>query len=149
MNGPSLSSETVRGTCVAIGERAVLLSGRSGSGKSDLALRLIDRGATLISDDYTLLRRSGGKLLASAPSTIGGRLEVRGIGIVELPVRTDMPVALIVSLDETVPRLPEEPLPTRLIAGLALPVLALAAPEPSAPLKVERALARFGVPVAS
>lgn len=141
---PPLSSETVRATCVAVRGRAVLLAGRSGAGKSDLALRLIDRGATLVSDDYTLLRRSKEGLLAGAPATIQGRLEVRGLGIVELPAVADVPVALIVALDEPVARMPDEPLPTRLVAGVALPVLALAGLEPSAPIKVEMALARFG-----
>ena len=68
-----LSSETLHATCVAIDGRALLIEGRSGAGKSDLALRLIDRGATLVSDDYTRLTRSGDALIASAPETIRGR----------------------------------------------------------------------------
>ncbi|WP_294263553.1 HPr kinase/phosphorylase [uncultured Sphingomonas sp.] len=137
----ALSSETLHASCVAIGGRAVLIEGRSGTGKSDLALRLIDRGAALVSDDYTLLRRSGTALIASPPATIAGRIEVRGIGIVEMPHVTDMPVALIVGIEDSPERLPLEP-HTRRIAGVAIPSAAVAALEPSAPIKVELALAR-------
>ncbi|WP_447412354.1 HPr kinase/phosphorylase, partial [Clostridium perfringens] len=90
---------------IAIDGQAVLLEGASGVGKSDLALRLIDRGATLISDDYTLLVRSAGSLVARAPDTIRGRIEVRGLGILTLPVVQDVPVHLIVRLGEAPVRL--------------------------------------------
>ena len=70
MSKPSLSSETVHASTVAIGGKAVLIGGPSGSGKSDLALRLIDRGAVLISDDYTIVRRTDAGLVANAPATI-------------------------------------------------------------------------------
>ena len=66
-----LSGESVHGTSVAIGGRAALITGPSGSGKSDLALRLIDRGFTLVSDDQTVVRRDGERLLASGPERIG------------------------------------------------------------------------------
>ena len=62
----------------------MLITGPSGSGKSDLALRLLDRGFTLVSDDQTIVRRDGDRLIASAPPTIAGKLEIRGIGIVEM-----------------------------------------------------------------
>lgn len=133
----ALSSETVHASAVSIGGHAVLISGRPGSGKSDLALRLIDRGAVLVSDDYTIVTRSGKKLLASPPETIRGRIEVRGIGLVELPHETAVPVALVIDIDEPVPRMPE-PDRTRLIADIAVPLFALAAYEASAPIKVEQ-----------
>ena len=66
MSAPSLSSETIHVSSVAIDGRAVLIGGRSGAGKSDLALRLIDRGATLVSDDYTFVRRLKDRAFASA-----------------------------------------------------------------------------------
>ena len=69
---------------MAIDGRAVLIAGPSGAGKSDLALRLIDRGFTLVSDDQTIVKRDGDRLLASAPPTIAGKLEIRGIGIVDM-----------------------------------------------------------------
>jgi serine kinase of HPr protein (carbohydrate metabolism regulator) len=141
----SLSSETVHATAVAIGGRAVLLGGRPGRGKSDLALRLIDRGATLISDDYTHVRRVDGRGIAAAPPAILGKIEVRAVGIVELETAQDVPVALFVDLDAEPPRLPE-PGESRMVAGVAIPVAHLAGLEPSAPLKVEAALRLFGLP---
>jgi serine kinase of HPr protein (carbohydrate metabolism regulator) len=144
MTVPSLSSETIHASSVAIGGRAVLISGRSGSGKSDLALRLIDRGGTLVSDDYTLVRRVSGRLLASAPPTIAGKIEVRGIGIVELPAAADVPVCLFVDLDRPVQRLPELD-EKRVIAGVQVPTIGLAALEASAPIKLEQALKLYGL----
>ena len=137
------SSETLHASCVAIGGRAVLIEGPSGAGKSDLALRLIDRGALLVSDDYTLVRRKGAGLVASAPATIAGKIEVRGIGIVDMPQRDGLPVALLVGLGGPVDRLPADGM-TRTIAGIALPCVALAGLEASAPIKVELALAGAG-----
>jgi serine kinase of HPr protein (carbohydrate metabolism regulator) len=132
----ALSSETVHASAVSIGGRAVLIAGHPGSGKSDLALRLIDRGAVLVSDDYTIVTRTGDGLVASPPETIRGRIEVRGIGLVDMPVETAVPVAMMIAVDETVPRLPE-PGETRIVAGIALPLIALSALEASAPIKVE------------
>ncbi len=133
-----LSSETIHASCIAIGGRAVLLAGRSGAGKSDLALRLIDRGATLVSDDYTRLIRRDGRLHASPPAQ-AGRIEVLGIGIVDMPHLADVPVALLVDLAALVPRMPEPA--TRRLAGVDLPTAALAPLEASAPIKVELLLA--------
>ena len=76
-----------RATAIAINEKAVLLEGQSGVGKSDLALRLIGRGATLISDDYVTLEPKSGKLVASPPTGIAGKLEVRGIFIPKVSSR--------------------------------------------------------------
>jgi len=133
------SSEMLHASSVAIGGRGVLIEGKSGEGKSDLALRLIDRGATLISDDQTICRSESGILLACAPSTIAGKIEVRGIGIVTMPYQDCVPVALLIVILDHPPRLPEEHR-TRSIAGVDVPVLGLAALEPSAPIKVELAL---------
>jgi serine kinase of HPr protein (carbohydrate metabolism regulator) len=141
----SLSSETVHATAVAIDGRAVLLGGRPGRGKSDLALRLIDRGASLISDDYTHVRRVDGRAIAAAPANILGKIEVRGVGVVELDAAQDVPVALFVDLDAEPARLPE-PDESRMVAGVSIPVAHLAGLEPSAPLKVEAALRLFGLP---
>ena len=138
----AVSSETIHATCVAIDGRAVLIEGRSGAGKSDLALRLIDRGAVLVSDDRTLVLRegSGGVLLASPPATIAGKIEVRGVGIVAMPHRERVPVALIVTLAEEIERLPDDPPPTRHVAGVAVPVRMLEGMTASAPIKLELAL---------
>jgi serine kinase of HPr protein (carbohydrate metabolism regulator) len=144
MSPRSLSSETVHASSVAIDGRGVLIGGRPGMGKSDLAFRLVDRGALLISDDYTIVRRVAGVATASAPATIIGKIELRGVGIVELETAQEVPVALLVDLDERPERQPE-PGETRLVAGVAIPVLRLAGLEASAPLKVEAALKLFGL----
>jgi len=141
MSKSSISSETVHVSTVAIAGKAVLIGGLSGSGKSDLALRLIDRGAVLVSDDYTMVRRTADGLIACAPPNISGKMEVRGLGIVDMPCATDVPVALFVDLDATPLRLPE-PGETRSLAGVAVPVVVLNAHEDSAPIKVELALKR-------
>jgi serine kinase of HPr protein (carbohydrate metabolism regulator) len=145
MSPPSVSSETLHVSAVAIGGRAVLIGGRSGTGKSDLALRLIDRGADLISDDYTFIHRVQGQALASAPATIKGKIEVRGVGIVERESVADVPVGLFVDLDGQPERLPggEERIS---IAGVAIPTVSLEGHQASAPLKVEAALLLFGLP---
>jgi serine kinase of HPr protein (carbohydrate metabolism regulator) len=138
-------STTIHATCVAIDGRAVLLTGKSGSGKSDLALRLIDRGATLVSDDGTLLEARNGRAYAGAPESIAGRMEVRGLGIIPLPALADVPVALCIVLDAAMERMPEEILPVRPIEGIDIPVLALDPFENSAPVKVEKALMIYGL----
>ena len=94
MNDSRLSSENLHASCVASDGHAVLISGPSGSGKSDLALRLLDRGFTLVSDDRTIVRKDGSRLIASAPDTIKGKLEIRGVGIVDMEVVPDAPIAL-------------------------------------------------------
>ena len=138
------SSERLHASCVAIAGGAVLIEGPSGSGKSDLSLRLIDRGARLVSDDYTLLVRQGGALLASPPENIAGKIEVRGLGIVEMPNDADIPVKLLISLNEAVVRMPEDP-PVRSIAGVDVPVVTLNAFDPAAPIKAELALKLYGL----
>lgn len=144
MRNPILSSETIHVSSVAIDGRAVLIGGFSGKGKSDLALRLIDRGARLVSDDYTIVRRISGRLVATAPATIAGKIEVRGVGLLDLPHDEDVPVGLLVDLDLDTERLPEVG-ETRMLAGTEVPVIGLAALEASAPIKVEAALKQFGL----
>ena len=136
-------SAPIHGTCVAIGRCGVLIRGRSGAGKSDLALRLIGDGARLVADDQVLLRRAAGKLTASAPKILRGLIEVRGVGIVPVPTQSSAELCLIVDLvaPRAVPRLPEPAFAT--LAGLAVAVVRLTPFEASAPLKVRLAL-RFG-----
>jgi serine kinase of HPr protein (carbohydrate metabolism regulator) len=138
----TVSSETLHASCVAIGGRAVLIEGPSGSGKSDLALRLIDRGARLVSDDYTILVREGGGLKACAPANIAGQIEVRAIGIVEMEHLDTAPVTLLVRLVDHPDRLPLDP-GERRVAGVLVPEIALNGHEVSAPIKVELALKRI------
>ena len=133
-------------TCVAIDGRGVLLLGASGSGKSDLALRLMDRGATLIGDDGVAVEARDDRLYARAGPNIEGQIEVRGLGILNVPFDREAPLTLAIMLDQPVPRMPDETLPVRVIEGLTLPLLALNAFEPSAPVKVEKALFLYGLP---
>lgn len=132
----------VHGSAVAIDGRGVLILGASGRGKSDLALRLIDRGAVLIADDQVELAAQAGRLQACALATIHGKLEVRGIGIVDCDAAA-APIALVVDLDGAPERMPEPGSST--LEGIAIPTVALAPFDASAPIKVELALKRFGL----
>lgn len=131
----------VHATSVEIGGSAVLLRGPSGCGKSDLALRLMDGGARLVADDQTAIAAEDGQLFASVPGSIAGLIEVRGLGILRVPYRGRVPLALVVDLVPAaqVERLPEPS--SAAFLGLALPRLALAAFEASAPAKVRLAVA--------
>ena len=144
MNEARLSAETLHASTVAIEGRAVLITGPSGSGKSDLALRLLDRGFTLVSDDQTLVRRDGDRLVASAPPSIAGKLEVRGIGIVDIDNAGDVPVALLVELTSDIQRLPDDSR-ERPVLGIALPIVSIDAMTASAASKVALALDRLGL----
>ena len=144
MNEARLSAETLHASTVAKGSRAVLITGPSGSGKSDLALRLLDRGFTLVSDDQTLVRRDGARLLASAPPSIAGKLEVRGIGIVEMDHADGVPIALLVELTSDIQRLPDDSR-ERPVLGVSLPIVSIDAMTASAASKVELALSRLGL----
>lgn len=144
--------ELVHGTCVALGRSAALLRGPSGSGKSDLALRflfLARRGPAaleapiLVADDQVCLTRKGARLLASAPPTIRGRIEVRGVGIVDVKSLEEAELALVVDLVPAgeVERLPEADATARLM-GLEVPLIRLSPWQASAPIKLAVALAR-------
>lgn len=138
-----MSGETilVHATAVAVGEHAVLLRGPPGSGKSDLALRLIDAGARLVADDQSRLWRDGDALLVRAPETIAGLIEVRGVGIVRMAPLSTARLRLIADLvaPQHVERLPEPGSET--IFGISIPLVAVAPFEASAPAKLRLALA--------
>src|SRR5437588_6947724 len=106
MSGTGMDDRVLmHGTAVAIDGRAVLLRGASGSGKSDLALRLIDAGARLIADDQSELRRQGEAIIVRAPAAIAGLIEVRGVGILRVDTIAEAPLALVAYL--TAPKLIE------------------------------------------
>jgi serine kinase of HPr protein (carbohydrate metabolism regulator) len=146
--------EVVHGTCVALGQRGALLRGPSGCGKSDLALRFLflaprgpaalDRPA-LVADDQVELARDGSRVLATCPEAIRGKLEVRGLGILDLPALPACEMVLAVDLvgPEEVERLPEPGASVRLV-GIDVPLIRLAPFEESAAIKLALALAQAG-----
>jgi HPr kinase/phosphorylase len=138
----SKSEETnIHASCVAIGARGVLLLGPSGSAKSDVALRLIDGGAKLVADDRTILFAARGALHARGPASIAGLLEIRGVGIVQLPVRARVKIALVVRLGREGARLPE---PTFYeFLKTQTPQITLDAHFASTPARIRAALAAF------
>jgi len=127
-------------TAVARDGAAVLLTGRPGAGKSDMALRLIDRGWGLIADDQVRLEALDGALIASSPERIRGLIEVRGVGIEIAEAAAPAPVVLAVALGPETERLPEVAFATWL--GVQVPVLTLDPHPASAPIKLEHAFAR-------
>lgn len=136
----------VQATAVAIDGRAVLLIGPPGCGKSDLALRSIERGAALIVDDGVMLRVVDHRLVAEAPSDAVPRLHVAGVGVIEVALVGPTPVALTVSLDPSQVQNDRSAALSRFgpVAGLYVPQIALAAFEASAPDKLLLALERWG-----
>jgi serine kinase of HPr protein (carbohydrate metabolism regulator) len=144
MSSRLLSSETIHASTVAVEGRAVLISGPSGSGKSDLTLRLLDRGFTLVSDDQTIVKREGDRLVASAPPNIKGKLEIRGIGIVDMETVETAPIALYVELTSEIVRLPDDRR-ERPVLGVNLPLISIDAQTASAASKVSLALDRLGL----
>jgi serine kinase of HPr protein (carbohydrate metabolism regulator) len=137
----------IQATCVVVDGLGVLLRGPSGSGKSELALQLIDGGARLVADDGVELRRQGERLFArlppSAPESVRGRIELRGLGILPAPTVAEASLDLIIDLVPlgTLERLPE-PMTVELL-GVALPLFRLSAQEPSAAAKVRIAVRAF------
>jgi HPr kinase/phosphorylase len=134
----------VHATAIAIEGAAILLRGPSGSGKSDLALRLIDGGARLIADDQALLRRADNQVFVRAPAEIAGLIEVRGVGILHADLINEAPIALVVDLvpSTQIERIPDNRFEK--VLGLAVPLITLAPFEASAPAKLRfawRALA--------
>ena len=160
MTGPNLKPDQtlVHATCLSFGGAGILLLGPPGSGKSDLALRLIDqpgvgtsglvKRAMLISDDEVMVRRQGDGLIAEAPAPIAGMLEVRGLGIVSLAAEATAKLVLAVKLvaAATIERLPELELSRFELLGLSLPLVEIDAAQASAPARVRAALDWFHRP---
>lgn len=137
----------VHGTCVEIDGVACLLRGPPGSGKSDLALRLIDGGAGLVADDQVDLDRDGDRIFAAAPSSLAGLIEARGHGIVRLSATARSPLGLVVDLvdPEKVERMPETQ--SCELLGVGIPRIQLAPFEASAAAKVRLAMATGPEPI--
>lgn len=122
----------IHGSCVSKAGAGVLIVGPSGSGKSDLALRLLDRGFDLVADDRVEIEDG----IACAPASLAGLIEVRGIGLLRLPAAMRARIALVVELDAPAERLPAP----RRHPSLGLPCIALDARSASAPQRVALAL---------
>lgn len=131
-------------SCVAIGGRAVLIEGPPGSGKSSLALALIDRGAVLVGDDAVVLSMKDARLYADAPPNIAGLLEVRNVGLLQFPTASEVPVALILRFDTNAPRFIEQAEQVGLL-GAQLPMVRLWPDTPVLALRAELALQRYGL----
>jgi serine kinase of HPr protein (carbohydrate metabolism regulator) len=127
------------------GWRGALIEGPSGVGKSDLALRILEQGFSLVSDDRTRLWACQERLYGACPEPISGLIEVRGLGVVPHPVRAFAEIRLIVLCEapsEALERLPEPE--RRELEGVSLPVLRLHALQASAPAKIRLALTHLG-----
>ena len=135
-------SINIHASCVSIGGRGVLLLGPSGSGKSDLALRLVDEGAKLVTDDACELFVRARKLYARPPHAIAGLLEMRGIGIIALPHANSAAVALAVRLGTPRTRLPEPAFYSSPL-GPQVPLIMVKPDAASAPARIRAALAAF------
>ncbi len=123
---------------MALEAGVVLLRGAPGAGKSDLALRLIDRGGLLVADDQVAIRRQANKVWAAPPPALAGLLEIRGLGIVSMAHRDSAAIDMVIDLAENVERMPETAHCE--ICGLKLSVLRVRPFEASATIKIEQAL---------
>jgi hypothetical protein len=131
---------TIHATTVSLDGRGVILRGPSGSGKSDLALRLINEGALLVADDQTVLFVESGRMMAQPPAEIAGKMEVRGVGVVTMGPPAIVPVFLLIDMSDPadVPRMADFA-PVELV-GHQIPRMHLAPFEMSASAKVKLAL---------
>lgn len=126
----------------------ILILGPSGSGKSDLALRLIAAGASLVADDQSEVFAKRGRVHVRAPRRIAGLMEVRGLGIIDLPYTEEAPIAVVVRLVRRVTRLPHPgrwtpPGELAIAPERFPPLLDVVAKEASAPAKIAAAAAAF------
>ena len=137
---------TYPASCVSIGGAALLISGESGIGKSELALALIDRGARLISDDHTALRRDGSRIMASPAPNIGGLIEVRNLGLLPVEPGPDCAVALLIELNRAAPRWIERP-QHRALLGIDIPEILMSPDSRALAIKSEMALQAYGLKV--
>lgn len=142
-------SQLHQASCVAIGQRAVVIEGAPGSGKSSLTLALIDRGALLIGDDAVALElrldeTGSDRLLASPPPNIAGLLEIRNVGLVSFQTARAVPVALVLRLDRNAPRFIDAAERVAL-AGASIPLVRLWPDSPVLHLRAEAALKAHGL----
>ena len=136
------SHQILHGSCIAFDNQAVLLLGKSGIGKSDLTLRLIDKGAILVSDDQVQLEKNDSTIIATYPPKFKGLIEVRGLGILRVQKNISAPLALVVQLVDNhadIERLPEQAFYELL--GVQVPLITIFPFDASSPLKIKMAVA--------
>lgn len=114
----------VQGTAIAIDDKGVLIVGPSGSGKSLLALQLLQSAklaqlpAYLISDDLVYLARDDAKLILNAPDRLQGQIELRGAGIISRAFKPSATLNVLVEFVDQTERLPDERQLTGVVEGV-------------------------------
>ena len=134
----------VQAGCVAIAGRGLLIEGAPGTGKSSLALALIDRGAVLVGDDGVVLSVRDGQLWGAPHPNTQGLLEVRNLGILTAPFVPGARICLKLVLDAKAPRFIDQAV-REVIAGITIPVLRLWPDTPVLALRAELALRHYGL----
>ena len=131
-----MNLKRIHSTSVVIDDNGVLILGDSGSGKSDLALRLIDSGGTLISDDISICRKNSNNIYLYCPPEIKGLLEVREIGIITVPFVERIKLRLVVNLKSiNNERFPKDS--TYRILGIKIPIINIEGKNSSAVAKIK------------
>ena len=130
-----MNLKRIHSTSVVIDDNGVLILGDSGSGKSDLALRLIDSGATLISDDISICRKNSNNIYLYCPPEIKGLLEVREIGIITVPFVERIKLRLVVNLKNNNERFPKDS--CFRILGIKIPIINIEGKNSSAVAKIK------------
>jgi serine kinase of HPr protein (carbohydrate metabolism regulator) len=145
-----IQPSTIHATAVLVGARAMLIRGEPGSGKSRLALRLIQTAgrelpfARLVGDDRVYLENRSGRLIVRPPQQLAGLLEIRGTGIVRVPFEPAAVVGIIVDLGRAADRMPAAASHVATVEGVTLPQLAIPPGTDPLPLAIEAGLGRFG-----
>lgn len=141
-----MSAWARQSTCVALDGRAILIEGAPGVGKSSLALALMDRGAVLVGDDGVMLEQDQGALMAMPHPNTRGMMEVRGVGVIAMPVAARARVALLLRLEDGGPRYIEAA-PQVMLGTVAIPCITLWPDSPALALRAELALRHHGLKV--
>jgi serine kinase of HPr protein (carbohydrate metabolism regulator) len=136
------AQQMIHATAVAINNQGIIIVGPSGSGKSDLAIRLIDRGARLVSDDQVLTSRQEDFVILNAPASIAGKIELYSVGIFDIPFVSDVRLDMIVQLTDDAERYPMD-VQLELLLGMHISSIKLDGRTSSAPIKVEMALQKI------